>query len=106
MSYNHKMIQILETETFAEWFASLRDREAKNRVLARIRRVELGNYGDCEPVGLGVSELRIHFGPGYRVYFFQRGFELVILLGGGDKNSQQRDIKEAQELAQKIKEEK
>jgi putative addiction module killer protein len=90
------------TEIFDEWFASLRDRHAKMRVQARIDRAELGNYGDCAPVGEGVSEMRIHAGPGYRVYFVERGMEIVILLAGGDKSTQSKDIKTALELARKV----
>lgn len=98
------MKSISQTETYAAWFAKLRDQRAKAKILARIRRVELGNFGDCEPVGEGVSELRIHYGPGYRVYFVQRGFELVILLAGGDKDSQAKDIEVAKQLARELKE--
>jgi putative addiction module killer protein len=86
------MIEIRKTEFFAEWFNSLRDRQARVRIQARIDRAELGNFGDCKPVGNGVSEMRIHYGPGYRVYFVKRGEMLVILLAGGDKNSQSKDI--------------
>ncbi len=68
----------------------------------RIGRVELGNFGDCEPVGEGVSEMRIHYGPGYRVYFMQRGLEVVILLAGGEKSTQSKDIKAALKLARKL----
>lgn len=93
------MKQILTTETFDNWFTSLRDIRAKARVQARIDRAGLGNFGDCEPVGEGVSEMRIHYGPGYRVYFVQRGLEVVILLAGGDKSSQSKDIARALELA-------
>ena len=81
------------------WFASLRDRQAKARIDIRIRRLSLGNSGDVKAVGAGVSELRIDFGPGYRVYFVQHGQTLVILLAGGDKRTQDRDIKTALELA-------
>ena len=98
------MKMISETETYSSWFARLRDRRAKARILARIRRVELDNFGDCEPVGEGVSELRIHYGPGYRVYFVERGFELVILLAGGDKTSQKKDIDVAKQLARDLEE--
>jgi len=94
--------QIAQTEVFAEWFASLRDARARAVINARLRRVELGNLGDCAPVGEGVSELRIHYGPGYRVYFVQRGLEVVVLLAGGDKSSQSRDIKRAQEIARSL----
>ncbi|WP_276957036.1 type II toxin-antitoxin system RelE/ParE family toxin [Allomeiothermus silvanus] len=96
------MPQIVQTEVFAEWFASLRDARARAVINARLRRVELGNLGDCAPVGEGVSELRIHYGPGYRVYFVQRGMEVVVLLAGGDKSSQSKDIKRAQELARNL----
>lgn len=96
------MIEIRKTELFAEWFNSLRDRQARVRIQARIDRAELGNFGDCRPVGNGVSEMRIHYGPGYRVYFVKRGEMLVILLAGGDKNSQSKDIATAINLAQQI----
>ncbi|MHB1351298.1 MAG: type II toxin-antitoxin system RelE/ParE family toxin [Desulfobulbaceae bacterium] len=96
------MIEIRKSELFAEWFNSLRDRQARVRIQARIDRAELGNFGDCKPVGNGVSEMRIHYGPGYRVYFVKRGEILVILLAGGDKNSQSKDIAAAINLAQQI----
>jgi len=96
------MIEIRKTELFAEWFNSLRDRQARIRIQVRIDRAELGNFGDCKPVGNGVSEMRIHYGPGYRVYFVKRGEMLVILLAGGDKNSQSKDIAAAINLAQQI----
>lgn len=93
---------IQTTPTFDNWFSALRDSNVKVRVQMRIDRAELGNFGDCEPVGEGVSEMRIHFGAGYRVYFVQRGYEIVILLAGGDKSTQSRDIKTALELARKL----
>ncbi|QUY41041.1 type II toxin-antitoxin system RelE/ParE family toxin [Acaryochloris marina] len=81
------MIEVRQTDIFANWFKKLRDRKAKARIQARIDRIEIGNFGDVAPVGEGVSELRIHYGPGYRVYFIQRGPVVVILLSGGDKGS-------------------
>lgn len=90
------------TEIFDGWFASLRDRHGMMRIQARIDRAELGNYGDCAPVGEGVSEMRIHAGPGYRIYFVERGSEIVILLAGGDKSTQAKDIKTALELARQL----
>jgi putative addiction module killer protein len=97
------MKTIHTTETFDEWFVGLRDRMAQKRIQARIRRAELGNFGDCEPVGEGVSEMRIHYGPGYhRVYFEQRGMEIVILLAGGDKSTQNKDIKTALNLVRQL----
>ncbi len=90
------------TDVFDDWIASLRDRMAVRRIQARIDRVEDGNFGDCAPVGEGVSELRIHYGPGYRVYFAQRGMEIVILLAGGDKSTQAKDIQTALELARRL----
>jgi putative addiction module killer protein len=96
------MIEIRQTELYSQWFASLRDREARARIDARIRRLSLGNPGDVKPVGEGVSELRIDYGPGYRVYFVQRGQTLVVLLAGGDKHTQDRDIKTALDLAREL----
>ena len=87
---------------YSEWFESLRDRQARARIDVRIRRLSLGNPGDVKPVGEGVSEMRIDYGPGYRVYFVQRGETLVILLAGGDKRTQERDIQIALELARKL----
>lgn len=98
------MKAIYTTEEFDVWFESLRDKQAARRIQARIDRAEEGNFGDCKPIGEGVSEMRIHYGPGYRVYFVQRGMEIVILLAGGDKSSQDKDIKTALGLAQQIKE--
>ncbi|MVW73446.1 type II toxin-antitoxin system RelE/ParE family toxin [Bordetella sp. 15P40C-2] len=93
---------ILTTERFDEWLASLRDRRAYQRIQVRIARAEDGNFGDCCPVGEGVSEMRIHYGPGYRVYFAQRGMEIVVLLAGGDKATQKQDIKDALALARQL----
>lgn len=97
--HNWAMRTLLTTQTFDTWFTGLRDSNAKARIAARLRRAELGNLGDCEAVGQGVSEMRIHYGPGYRVYFMQRGVELIILLAGGDKGTQAKDIKTALDLA-------
>ena len=93
------MIDVRQAEVFSQWFERLRDRRARARINTRIRRLSLGNPGDVKPVGEGVSELRIDYGPGYRVYFAQHGQTLVILLAGGVKHTQDRDIKIAQELA-------
>ncbi|WP_296443556.1 type II toxin-antitoxin system RelE/ParE family toxin [Rhodoferax sp. UBA5149] len=90
------------TEVFDTWFAGLKDKQAARRVQVRVDRAEGGNFGDCEPVGEGVSEMRIHYGPGYRVYFVQRGMEVVILLAGGDKSTQSSDIKTALEIARQL----
>jgi putative addiction module killer protein len=96
------MVEIRKTEHFANWLDNLRDIRAKARVLVRIERLASGNAGDVKPVGEGVTEMRIDYGPGYRVYFIQRGSELIILLAGGDKSSQSRDIKSAIRLAQNL----
>ena len=96
------MKSILTTETFDDWYADLKDRQAVTRIQVRIDRAEDGNFGDCAPVGEGVSEMRIHYGPGYRVYFVQRGMELVILLAGGDKSTQSKDINTALILAREL----
>jgi putative addiction module killer protein len=102
MRYYWIVIEIRQTEVYCRWFESLRDRQARARIDVRIRRLSLGNPGDVKPVGEGVSELRIDYGPGYRVYFVQRGQTLVILLVGGDKQTQDRDIKTALELAREL----
>ena len=96
------MIEIRKTEAYARWIDGLRDIRARARSLARVERLAMGNPGDVGPVGEGVSELRINYGAGYRVYFSQRGRELVILLGGGDKSTQARDIKTALRLARNL----
>ncbi|WP_313801035.1 type II toxin-antitoxin system RelE/ParE family toxin [Sphingobium sp.] len=91
-----------QTPAFADWFSGLRDRKAQSKIAGRIARIELGLMGDVKPVGGGVSEVRIDFGPGYRLYFTRRGEQLIILLVGGDKSSQRRDIAKAQEMAAQI----
>ena len=93
------MVEIRQTDVYARWFNRLRDREARARIDVRIRRLSLGNPGDVRPVGEGISEIRIDYGPGYRVYFVQRGESLIVLLAGGYKDSQERDIRRALELA-------
>lgn len=96
------MLEIRETPAYAAWFAALRDRTAKVRIDIRIRRLSLGNFGDVRPVGEGVSELRIHYGPGYRIYLRKQAEALVILLAGGDKSSQDQDIRLAKDLARNL----
>jgi putative addiction module killer protein len=96
------VVEVRQTDTFVTWFTNLKDRKAKARIQARIDRMELGNFGDVAPVGEGVSELRIHYGPGYRVYFIQLDLVVVILLSGGDKSSQDSDIKKAKEFVKKL----
>lgn len=96
------MIEIRKTDLFAQWLDDLRDLQASARVQARIERLSAGNPGDVEPVGEGVSELRINYGPGYQVYFKKRGRELIILLAGGDKSTQAKDIKAALRLARNL----
>ena len=99
MAYSRVMVEIRQTEVYARWFRRLRDRQARVRIDSRIRRLSLGNPGDLRPVGEGVSEIRIDYGPGYRVYLMRQGQALVVLLAGGDKDSQDRDIRRAVELA-------
>jgi putative addiction module killer protein len=96
------MITVHSTQTFQKWFGGLRDSMAQKRILVRIGRLERGNFGDAKSVGGGVSELRMDHGPGYRLYFTRRGQEIVLLLCGGDKSSQARDIALAQKLATEL----
>lgn len=98
------MTEIIQSETFKRWRANLKDHQALSRVNARIRRLSEGNPGDVKPVGEGISELRIDYGPGYRVYFMQRGPVFIVLLAGGDKRTQDTDIKRALEIAKDWKE--
>ena len=96
------MIEVRQTDAYDGWFRKLRDRRAKARILIRIRRLSLGNPGDVRPVGGGVSELRIDYGPGYRVYFRLVDRATAVLLVGGDKGTQRQDIESARGLAQKL----
>jgi putative addiction module killer protein len=98
------MNTFVRSSDFDSWLLELVDYKAKARVLARLRSAAFGNFGDCEPVGEGVSEMRIHAGPGYRVYFVRKGTTVYILLSGGDKSSQKRDIARAKALARDFKE--
>jgi len=96
------LIEVRQTTRFATWLAGLRDHRARARILKRLDRVGQGNLGDVAPVGEGVSEMRIFYGPGYRIYFVQRGKELIVLLCGGDKSSQDADIAEAKAMAKEV----
>ena len=98
------MIQIQQTEAYVKWFSGLRDRVARARIDIRIRRLSLGNAGNAKPVGDGVSELRVDYGPGYRIYFVQRDEVVIVLLAGGDKSTQDKDIRNAKVLAKDLKE--
>ncbi len=96
------MIEIRQTEEFSSWFEKLKDRTARAKIAIRIRRISLGNFGDVKPVGEGISELRLNYGPGYRVYFTQKSNRLIILLAGGAKTTQSADIKKAKKIALEI----
>ena len=98
------MFEIRQTDVYSMWSAGLRDRMGRARIDIRIRRLSLGNAGDVKPVGEGVSELRIDHGPGYRVYFMQRGELVILLLAGGDKSTQDKDIRKAKDLANDFQE--
>ncbi|MBC7165699.1 MAG: type II toxin-antitoxin system RelE/ParE family toxin [Roseovarius sp.] len=100
------MFAIRQTSTFSSWLRNLRDQRAKQKITGRLQRLKFGHFGDVEPVGHGVSELRIHEGKGYRVYFCQQGDEIIVLLCGGDKKSQQRDIAQAQRIWKELGNEK
>jgi len=93
------MVELIQSETFRKWLTDLRDMRARVRVQARLDRLALGNSGDTQPVGEGISELRIHYGPGYRVYFKRVGSLVILLLCGGDKRTQNADIKRAKQIA-------
>lgn len=98
-------IEIRQTQIYKEWFENLKDKRAKARIDIRIRRISLGYFGDAKSIGKGVSELRIDYGPGYRIYFVQKRNIIVILLCGGDKSSQARDISRAHVIAQSLRDE-
>lgn len=98
------MLQILRTADFDSWLSELRDKVAQKQVLARLARLSFGHWGDCKPVGGDVVELRVHSGPGYRVYCWKDGLTVVVALGGGDKSSQERDIAKAQHMVAVLKE--
>jgi putative addiction module killer protein len=97
------VITIQRSPEFAAWLDQLADQRARARIFARLDQARLGNFGDCEPVGQGVSEMRINVGPGYRIYFVRKGDEMYVLLVGGDKSSQKRNIKQALAMARKLK---
>ena len=99
MDYSLRVLEILKSETFNNWLADLKDRQARVRIQVRLDRMALGNPGDVKPVREGVSEMRIDHGPGYRVYFMQRGHLRIVLLAGGDKSSQEADIERAIKIA-------
>jgi putative addiction module killer protein len=96
------VIEVRQTRAFTDWLEALRDRAARTRIIVRLRRVEFGNFGDAKSVGDGVSELRIDYGPGYRLYFCRRGDVVVVMLCGGDKGSQARDIERAKAMAREL----
>ena len=93
-----------QTDIFSDWLQNLRDIQARARIVVRIKAAERGNFGDCAPVGEGVSEMRLHFGPGYRLYFWQQGNQVYWLLVGGGKSSQKQDITRAKKLRREVEE--
>ena len=99
------MIELKQTETFRKWRVRLKDERARAVIASRLDRLAFGNAGDVKPVGQGISELRVDYGPGYRIYFHRRGNTIIILLCGGDKSTQAKDIKTAQKLAKEWSEE-
>ena len=96
---NSRIVNLIESDEFQHWIRGLRDESARNRIGARLARLRRGHMGDVRPVGDGVSEMRINYGPGYRIYFVREGMTIVVLLCGGDKDSQTRDIRRAKRLA-------
>lgn len=105
VDYSRHVVQVVTSDEFDQWLRKLKDRMGKLRILERVDRLAHGNPGDVKPVGQGVSELRLTYGPGYRVYYLQDGDRLILLLCGGDKSTQRRDIEKAHELADKWREE-
>ena len=99
MDYSFKVIEIVQSDTFSQWLGRLKDRQARARIQMRLDRMALGNPGDVKPVREGISEMRVDCGPGYRVYFIQRGQQRIVLLAGGDKRSQEADIERAIRIA-------
>jgi len=102
--YDKKMITVRETENFKKWIRCLKDKVTQSIITARIRRISAGNFGDVRSVGENIFELRIDYGPGFRVYYTQKGREIVILLCGGDKSTQKRDVETAKEIAKNLEE--
>ena len=98
------MLTISQSNDFAAWLKDLDDQKARALIIKRIRSAQLGNFGDCEPIGEGVSEMRVHHGPGYRVYFVRNGTSVYVLLCGGNKKTQKRDITRAKRMARELKE--
>ncbi len=98
------MLEVFETDEFSKWLRDLKDRRARSKILVRVGRLAHGNPGDVQPVGGGISELRINYGPGYRVYYIQRGTRYILLLAGGNKGTQASDIAEAKRLADEYEE--
>jgi len=98
------MVEVVQSSEFKDWLSSMRDRQARARIIGRITRMEAGNPGDVAPVGQGISEMRIHVGAGYRIYFMQRGPVIVVLLCGGDKSTQPVDIARAKVIAEEWRE--
>ena len=97
------MVEIIQSASFSEWLRNLKDREGRMRIHAKLDRVGLGNLGDVRPIGHGLSELRIHYGPGYRLYYMQPETNTLVMLYGGDKSSQNRDIEQARQIAKNWK---
>ena len=97
------MVTIIQSSVFDAWLSALTDPKAKARILARLRSAMLGNFGDCEPVGEGVSEMRVHVGAGYRIYYMRTGTTVYVLLTGGSKSSQKKDIAWAKKMAREFK---
>ena len=99
VNYSSRVVEVVKSATFDRWLRKLKNRRAAARIQVRIDRLAVGNPGDVKPVGSGISELRIDYGPGYRVYYLHEGQRLILLLYGGDKSSQQKDIEEAKRMA-------